>query len=231
LLSIILKNPQMAENVGTVARAMKNCMVKDLRIVGPKCDVTGEKARTSSSGAEDILLSARIYDTLPDAVADLTTVYATTARSRNMKKNLYLPEEAVKNLGEKAGIVFGCERTGLLNEDLALADAVINIPLNPEHSSLNLAQAVLIICYEYFKMGAKPYINDGNLADKGDLNHFFGFLESELEKRGYFHLPDKKPRMLTNLQNIFSRAKLTGQEVRTLHGVIKTLTKSKESNS
>ena len=220
----------MAENVGAVARAMKNCMVKDLRIVGPKCDVTGEKARTSSSGAEDILLNAKIYDTLNDAVADLTTVYATTARSRNMKKNLYLPAEAVTKLGDKAGIIFGCERTGLLNEDLALADAVINIPLNPEHSSLNLAQAVLIICYEYFKLGAKPYVNDSDLADKGDLNHFFGFLESELEKRGYFHLPDKKPRMLTNLQNIFSRAKLTGQEVRTLHGVIKTLTKNKENN-
>ena len=221
----------MAENVGAVARAMKNCTVKDLRVVAPRCDVTGEKARTSSSGAEDILLNAKIFDNLPDAVADLTTVYATTARKRVMEKNLYLPDEAIKKLGEKAGIIFGCERTGLLNEDLALADAIINIPLNPEHSSLNLAQAVLIICYEYFKSGAKPYVNDHDLADKGSLQHFFLFLEKELDNRGYFYLPDKKQRMLTNLQNIFSRAKLTEQEIRTLHGVIKTLTKEKKDKS
>ncbi|OPZ79333.1 MAG: putative tRNA/rRNA methyltransferase [Alphaproteobacteria bacterium ADurb.Bin438] len=215
----------MSENVGAVARAMKNCCLTDLRVVAPKCEITNDKARASSSGSEDILLNAKIFKTLEEATSDLNTVFATTARDRSMEKPLYLPHEAMEKLTENSGVIFGCERTGLTNDDLMLADAIINIPLNPNHSSLNLAQAVLIVSYEHFKLGVKPHDNSKELATKSELAHFFKNLEEKLDTKEYFKIEEKRPRMLRNLQNIFNRSMLTSQEIRTLHGVINHLSK------
>ena len=152
--AIILVNPQMAENVGMSARAMMNCGLYEMRIVAPRENHLSEKAIAASSGADKILHNAKIYDSTQDAIADLSLVYATTARRRNMIKVVETAEAAACEMSEKAnsnvsyGILFGPERTGLHNDDVALADKIIEIPLNPEHCSLNLSQAVLLVGYE-----------------------------------------------------------------------------------
>ena len=231
----ILVRPQMPENIGMAARAMMNCGVYQMRIVNPYCDPRCEKALRASSGAENILINASVFKTLFDATEDLNYLMATTARMRDMVKPIYTAETAIPYLrtqierGAKTGILFGPERTGLENNEVAFADAIIEIPLNPEHTSLNLSQAVLLVGYEYFKglSGKKILISSqGNgVAKKTEMYKFLTHLESLLEERGYFRISDKKPRMLRNLNNIFIRNLLTGQEIRTLHGVLNTLTR------
>lgn len=229
----ILVRPQMAENVGMVARAMMNCSVYELRIVSPREDHLSDKAISASSGAADILQKATIFNTLSEAISDLNCVLATTARERGMNKPVFTPEPAVKVLqekmikGQKCGILFGAERTGLENHELIMADGIIEIPLNPLHSSLNLSQATLLVGYEWFKLGnASTRVSNTNPpATKAELDFFLNHLETELEKRGYFRFFDKKERMHRNLRNIFTRNNLTTSEIKTLHSVINDLTR------
>ena len=143
---IILVKPQLAENVGMVARAMKNCAISELRLVAPKQSHTEQIALRASSNSEEVLLNAKVYPDTQSAIADLEVVYASTARPRHQVKEVVTAEHMAKNYpnDKKVGFMFGCERTGLENEDIALANKIIEVPLNPEHSSLNLAQAVLI---------------------------------------------------------------------------------------
>ncbi len=230
----ILVRPQMAENIGMAARAMMNCGVFDLRLVAPRESPTDEKALSASSGADLILRRSRIFETLSQAVADLNFLLATTARARDMEKTVLTAQEAMPLLvqriksGEKGGILFGCERTGLLNDELALADQLLTIPLNPAHTSLNLSQAVLLTGYEWLKAfqtsQPKPEKSQPAMATKEELTQFLDRLENVLDERGYYRLALKKPRMRRNLNNIFVKAGLTEQEVRTLHGVLNTLT-------
>lgn len=228
--------PQLAENVGTAARAMMNCALTHLRLVDPDENHLCDRALAASSGADDILRQAKVFQTLPEAIADLNMVYATTGRLRNMIKPIFTGQGMAKDMNRKleeglrCGVLFGPERTGLENDDVALADAIINIPLNPEHCSLNLAQAVLLIGYELFKFWDEtpsmrlPMLNT-DAANKIEMEHLFEHLEAELENAGYFRVIEKKPRMARNLRNILVRANLTSQEVRTLHGVIADLTR------
>ena len=185
---VILVNPQMAENVGMSARAMMNCGLYEMRIVSPREDHLSDKAVAASSGADKILREARLYDTTQEAVADLGLVYATTARRRNMIKIVETAEGAAREInlksqaGIKCGILFGPERTGLHNDDVALADKIIEIPLNPEHCSLNLSQAVLLAGYEIYKHhvdvpDVQLITNGGEIADKEKINRFFAFLD------------------------------------------------------
>lgn len=226
---IILVKPQLAENIGMVARAMKNCAVKELRIVNPEQSPTAEHALRASSKSEEILYNAKIYPTTQSALADLEVVYAATARPRHQVKAVMTAEYAIKNLPHalKTGIMFGCERTGLENEDIMLADKIIEIPLNPEHSSLNLAQAVLIICYEHYKqtINAAPtrfITNGGKPIDKEKLFNFLNMLDTKIKLN-----PKVKPEMsetlLRNVNNIFTRAELTEQELNSLYGIINLL--------
>lgn len=230
----ILVRPQLAENVGTAARAMMNCAISEMRLVDPDEDPLCSRAIAASSGADEILRNAKVFKTVEEAVADLQKVYATTGRPRDMIKPVFTGQGMAKDIqtqqshGVKCGVMFGPERTGLENEDVAYADAIVNIPLNPKHCSLNLAQAVLLTGYEIFRLTdstAEECLPTPNTvpADKTELEHLFSHLEDELEQAGYFRSPEKKPRMMRNLRSIFLRANLTSQDVRTLHGVITDL--------
>ena len=229
---IILSKPQLAENIGMTARAMKNCALEDLRLISPREDHLSEKALSASSGADDILKNAKVFNTLKESVKDLEQLFATTARHRDMIKFVYTPDKAAELIStesKKSGILFGCERTGLENDDLILADGIIEIPLNPEHSSLNLSQAVLIVGYEWHKLQIQApseqlITNKTNVANKELLIHFLDYLENKLDDCGNFK-QDGKPSQIRNLHNIFSRASLTEQEINTLYGVINHLNK------
>ena len=231
---VILVNPQMAENVGMSARAMMNCGLYEMRIVSPWEDHLSDKAVAASSGADKILREARLYDTTQEAVADLGLVYATTARRRNMIKIVETAEGAAWEInlksqaGIKCGILFGPERTGLHNDDVALADKIIEIPLNPEHCSLNLSQAVLLAGYEIYKHhvdvpDVQLITNGGEIADKEKINRFFAFLDEKLSGCKAFQDDEKRPRMLINLHNIFQRGEITEPELNTLYGIINYL--------
>ena len=231
---VILVNPQMAENVGMSARAMMNCGLYEMRIVSPREDHLSDKAVAASSGADKILREARLYDTTQEAVADLGLVYATTARRRNMIKIVETAEGAAWEInlksqaGIKCGILSGPERTGLHNDDVALADKIIEIPLNPEHCSLNLSQAVLLAGYEIYKHhvdvpDVQLITNGGEIADKEKINRFFAFLDEKLSGCKAFQDDEKRPRMLINLHNIFQRGEITEPELNTLYGIINYL--------
>lgn len=232
--AVILVRPQLSENMGTTARAMMNCALPDLRLVMPRENWLSEKALSASSGADVILRNARVFDRTEDAIADLHRVYATTGRNRFMVKPVVTPRRAAEELRAhvsnnfNCGVLFGPERTGLENDDVALADVVITVPLNPEHCSLNLAQSVLLLGYEWFQAGdpAEPVSmtkGAAPVADKRELVAFFEHLERELDDCGFFRVPDKRPSMVRNIRNLFERADLTSQEVRSLHGIVHEL--------
>ncbi|MBP5343647.1 MAG: RNA methyltransferase [Alphaproteobacteria bacterium] len=227
---VILVRPQLAVNIGMVARAMMNCGLSELRLVQPKENHLSPEAISGSSGAAVILEQARVFDSLQSALQDIQYVQATTARVRDMAKRVYVPEKAhaltAKRLtkGQKVAWLFGPERTGLENDDLIMADALVQIPLNPAHSSLNLSQAVLIMGYTWWIRHKKPteILMTGNskVANKHELDLFLDSLEHKLERAGYFHFPEKTDRMKRNLRNIFTRSDLTSSEIKTLYSVI-----------
>lgn len=237
---IILVRPQIGENIGTTARAMLNCGLANLRLVRPREAWPNEKAVASSSGATDVLEGATLFGTAADAVADLSRVYATTARPRDMVKPILSPRAAAHAIrdyqakGGTVGILFGAERSGLDNDDVALADAIIEVPMNPDFSSLNLAQAVLICAYEWRLAGAGAEEGAARrgrpraeAATKAELLGFFEHLEAELDRAGFLYPPEKRPRMVRNIRNLFSRAELTSQEVKTLRGIVAVLVKGR----
>jgi tRNA/rRNA methyltransferase len=210
---------------------MYNCGLTDLRLVAPRDGWPNPKAVAMASGADAVLRQARLFDRVEDAIADLRHVYATTARDRFMVKRVLTPRVAAAEMrrfaaeGEACGILFGKERTGLVNDHVALADTVLTVPLNPAFSSLNLAQAVLLAGYEWFTAGEEgpgEHLVTGHsaAATKEELLRFFGHFEEELDRSGFLRSRDKRPGMIRNLRNFFQRAQPTAQELRTLHGII-----------
>jgi tRNA/rRNA methyltransferase len=232
--AIVLVNPQLGENIGTAARAMYNCGLTDLRLVAPRDGWPSEKAQRAASGADPVLEAARVYSDLREAVAGLRHVYATTARDRYLVKRIVTPREAAAEMrakmaaGEGCGILFGAERMGLVTDDVSLADSIISVPLNPAFSSLNLAQAVLLIGYEWFQANPAevpplPEWTENEPATGQSLRSLYEHLESELDRAGFLYPPEKRPGMVISIRNIFARVGLTEQEVRTLRGIIKAL--------
>jgi len=233
--AIVLVKPQLAQNVGAVARAMLNCGLEDLRLVAPRHGWPNPAAYPSASGADEILDAARVYETTREAVNELAIVYACTARLRDMVKPVVAPREAAAELrlalqgGARAGLLFGAERNGLSNDDVVLCRKVLHVPLNPSFRSLNLAQAVLLFAYEWrMSEDPRPARREPRSAleepaSQAELRNFFEHLEEELERAGFFAIPEKKPAMVRNIRNIFSRAGLTYQEARTLHGIVRRL--------
>ncbi len=233
--AIILIRPQLSENIGTAARAMLNNDLTDLRLVAPKPDWLSDRAIAAASGADRVVLGAKVFDTTAEAVADLQRVWATTARNRFMVKPVDTPRSAAAAMrdlaadGQRFGVMFGPERTGLENDDIVHADTVITVPLNPDYSSLNLAQCVLLVAYEWYQ-GAGPELPERHMtkgaeppATKEKLQIFFDHLERELDECGFLRIADKRPVMVRNIRNLFQRAHLTGQEVQTLHGIVHEL--------
>jgi len=238
---VILVKPQLGENIGMVARAMLNCALLDLRLVAPRDGWPNPLAYKTASGADVVLENARVFDTTEEAIADLGHVFATTARARDMSKDVLTPSGAAKEMRDlraqevQCGVLFGKEAVGLHNDDVALADAILMVPLNPAFSSLNLAQAVLLMGYEWFQSaGEQADANlevrlDTRLATKQELVGMFEHLEGELDDCGFLALPDKRPNMVRNLRNMFQRARMTDQEVRTMRGVISGLVTKRKS--
>jgi len=230
---VVLVRPQLAVNIGMVARAMMNCGLSELRLVQPRENHLSAEAISGASGASVILEKAQVFDSLEEAIQDIQYIQATTARPRDMVKRVYSPEKAHivsarrLNKGNSVAWVFGPERTGLENSDLIMADALVQIPLNPAHSSLNLSQAVLIMGYTWWIRSVCPVntliTGDSKVANKHELDLFLNQLERKLEQVGYFHFPDKTDRMKRNLRNIFTRADLTSAEIKTLYNVISYL--------
>lgn len=232
--AIILVAPQLGENIGTAARAMFNFGLDDLRLVAPRDAWPSARAQAAAVGAKTVLDRAQVFETTKDAVADLNYLLATTVRSRDMVKPVLTPEHAARELrreaaeGMRAGLLFGPERTGLNNDDVVLADAILSVPVNPEFGSLNLAQAVLIASYEWFKAADQTApevleLTHTRPANRDELIALFEHLESELDRTGFLYPPEKRPAMVRNIRNFFGRARLTEQDIRTLRGMIATL--------
>lgn len=231
---IVLVDPQMGENIGAAARAMLNCGLDGLRIVNPRDGWPNERADAMSAGALERMPPVGVFDTTAEAIADCHYVLATTARARGMVKPVLTPRAAGAELarrqaaGERCAILFGAERSGLTNDDTALAHAVVTIPLNPGFSSLNLGQAVLLLAYEWSlhhdaTPGTQMPTGDSLPATHDKLNELCERLEAEMDSHGFFRSPDQRPAIIRNLRNMLGRANMTDQEVRTFHGIISAL--------
>jgi len=232
--AVVLVEPQLGENIGMVARAMLNCGLTELRLVRPRDGWPNPAAVAASSGADLVIEGARVFETTVAAIADLHRVYAASARERGMVKPVVTPRQAATEMrelaarGGRVGLLFGPERSGLFNDDVALGDALLQVPLNPAYSSLNLAQAVLLVAYEWYQWGdATPAgevpLHGGLPAEKAQLIGFFERLEDTLDEVGFFFPPEKRPGMVRNLRSLFERAVPTEQEVRTLQGILSAL--------
>ncbi|WP_421723013.1 RNA methyltransferase [Bauldia sp.] len=227
--------PQLGENIGTAARAMANFGLRDLRLVNPRDGWPNEKARAAASGANHVVDAARVFGSVREAVADLWFVYATTARAREVAKPVVGPHDAALHLraladgGARSGILFGPERTGLNNEDISRADEIVTFPVDPAFSSLNIAQSVLLVGYEWRLSGLAagevglPFAVDRQPAPKADLYRLFDHLEAALDTAGFFRPPEKRTHMVEALRAMLQRAQFSEQEVRTLRGVVAAL--------
>ena len=236
---VILVEPQLGENIGAAARAMANFGLSRLRLVKPRQGWPNDKARMMAAGADRVLDGAELFDTLEAAIADCTFVLATTARAHDQAKPVAGPGEAAAEMapriaaGETVALVFGRERNGLENDEVGLADRIVTLPVNPAFASLNLAQAIVIVAYEWFKLtvaGTLPFRmpEKSAPAPKQQLLAFFAALERELEKVEFFRPPDKRETMQINLRNIFSRMQPTQQDIQTLHGVIMSIAEGRK---
>ena len=232
---VLLVEPQLGENIGAAARAMLNCGLTELRLVRPRDGWPNPRAVSSAAGADRVLDNAQVFDDLPTALADLERVYATTARPRGMIQRILTPRPAAAEMrplwraGAKLGLAFGPERMGLVNDYLALADVLVSVPLNPAYASLNLAQALLLVGYEWFQSGETPseqtlHLGATRPATKAELFNLFEHFELELDDCGFFSTPEKRPSMVRTIRNALQRMEMTEQEVRTFHGVIAGLT-------
>ena len=233
--AIVLVRPQMGENIGAVARAMLNFGLTSLRLVEPRDRWPNPKAQMVAVGADRVLDAARVDWKLEEAIADATLVVAATARPRALEKPVWGPREAALKIraaiaaGERPIVMFGPEAAGMESDEIARADAILTLPVNPGFASLNLANAAAIFCFAYAEArqgdDLPPWFRpeESPPATHAELEAMFGHLEQELEHGRFFHPPDKAPLMKRNIRSLFLRARLTEQEVKTLRGVIKAL--------
>jgi len=226
----ILVRPQMGENIGSVARAIKNFNIKYLRIVNPRCNWPNQKAIATSVGAKDIVKSVKIYDTVEKSIGDLDLIFASSSRIRRVNKKII----SVSNLktkitkGKKIGVLFGPEASGLSNDEISCADYLVKIPSNKKFSSLNLSHSAIIFCFEIFKYfsGEKTKYKTGyrsSVARKSEVNKFLNFIIKGLDRKGFLQPNHKRQSMIRNINNIFHRSNLSDQEIRILLGIFSTL--------
>jgi TrmH family RNA methyltransferase len=231
---VVLVRPQLADNIGAVARAMANGGLFHLRLVAPRDGWPQEKAWRTASGADRILDALTVHETVADAVADLHRVFATCPRPRHIVKPVLTARGAAAELREvcarplRAGILFGPERAGLDNDDMACADALVRFPLNPAFMSLNLAQAVMVMAYEWWTASDDTppralMTNESRVANKDRLENFLAHLVDQLDACGFLRNQPKRPGMVRNIRHLFQRGEVTEQELRTLHGIVTEL--------
>jgi len=238
---VVLVEPQMGENIGAAARAMANFGLSRLRLVKPVQGWPNERAKVMAAGADRVLDAAVVYDSLADAIGDCSFVLATTARAHDQSKPVVSAEQAAAEMapriasGETVALIFGRERYGLENDEVGQADRILTLPVNPAFASLNLAQAVIVVAYEWFKLSGTglPFSTAERSppAQKEQLAAFFTNLEKELEKVEFFRPAEKRGVMRVNLRNIFQRIAPTQQDVRTLHGVVNALTHGRKGSA
>ncbi|MCL2469651.1 MAG: RNA methyltransferase [Alphaproteobacteria bacterium] len=242
---IILVHPQLVENIGMTARAMANCALEELRLVAPRDpwplnDTLRQRMLAAASGADDILEKAQNFDSVQEAIADLNHIYATTSRTNDMTTRIMTARagapEMIARIKDKQriGILFGPERTGLTLEHIALAGSKITIPLNPDFMSLNLAQAVLLLGYEYYQAQQNAQKNEirwgkSHPATRQEYENLFNRLDYYLDQAGFFPTEDMRPTMTRNLQAALQRAEMSEQEIRSWHGVLKALAKERKA--
>lgn len=237
--AFVLVRPQMGENIGAAARAMWNFGLDRMRIVAPRDGWPNEKAVALASGAGRLLDEAQVTESYPDALADCSYVLATTARPRGLTKPVLSPEEAMRQAaektaaGEKVAVVFGPERAGLENDEVARANAIISVPVNPDFPSLNLAQCVLLVGYEWRRQIADIVheelpLGKTNWASHAEISALGDHFEAQLEQAGFFFPDEKAGSMKTNLRNLWSRMPLTQMDVRMFHGMLRQMVRWKE---
>lgn len=229
---IILIRPQLPQNIGACARAMKNFGFKKLKVVSPLSGINVPDARAMSAGATDILENAEVFSSIREALSTYTHIYATSAKSRDMVQSYRTPSSAGEEIASlsnsnaaKVALMFGPERTGLENEDLVNAHHIISIPTNPDFSSLNLGQSVLLVCYEVFKSKNnfgenKIRLGDTDWSSEKEFQSFEDFLEESLDKTFFWKEKSKKTVMWRNIRNIFKRQNITSQDLKTLRGML-----------
>jgi tRNA/rRNA methyltransferase len=236
---VILVEPQLGENIGMAARAMGNFGLSRLRIVNPRDGWPNVSAQRAAAGADHILDKVELFDTVAQAVADCTLLLATTARAHDQAKPVIGPQQAAQEIvreiaaAGQVGLLFGRERAGLLNEEVALAGRIVTFPVNPAFASLNLAQAVLLMGYEWFKLAtadALPFAmpERSERASQHQMQAFFDNLVRELDRVEFLRPAEKRETMLVNLRNIFSRMEPTKQDMHTLHGVVMAIAEGRK---
>jgi tRNA/rRNA methyltransferase len=228
---IVLVRPQLGENIGKAARAMLNFGLTEMRLVSPRDGWPNPQAGPAASGADSVIANAKLFDSVEAATADCTHVYATTVRKRGVSKPVVTPEEAATSIQEhyeRAAILFGPERAGLETDDVALARTIITVPINPAFGSLNLAQAVLVIAYEWSKtqtLSMPPRTDAEPPAPQAELDGLWGHLDAMLSEAGFYFPPDKAPTIRRAIRSILTKPGWNALEVRTLRGVLTSLQK------
>ena len=226
----ILVRPQLGENIGSVARAIKNFNIKHLRIVNPRCNWPNQKALATSVGAKDIIKSAKIYQSLDKAIKDLDIIFASSSRIRKVNKKTISVESIKKKIkkNRKVGFLFGPESSGLTNDDISNSNFLVKIPSNKKFSSLNLSHSAIIFCYEIFLYFSKKEVvyktgYKSSIANKSEVNKFLSFITKGLDQKGFLQPDHKRKSMIRNISNIFHRSELSEQEIRILLGIFSTL--------
>jgi tRNA/rRNA methyltransferase len=227
--AIVLVRPQLGQNIGKAARAMLNFGLTDLRLVAPRDGWPNPDAGPAASGADSVIRQARLFDTVQEAVADCSTVFASTVRRRDLVMPVVAPEEMAERISgsaERSAILFGPERSGLETEEVALAHAIVTVPINPQFASLNLAQAVILLAYEWSKrsdLAVPPAKELEPRAPHGELEGLIAQLDEELEAKGYFHPPSRTRATRNTLRTIFTKTGWSSREVKAVRGIIRAL--------
>lgn len=226
---IVLVRPQLGQNIGKAARAMLNFGLTEMRLVAPRDGWPNPEAGPAASGADPVLEGARVFPTTADAIADCSTVYASTVRRRDLIMPAVGPEEMAREIhstGGRSAILFGPERSGLESEDVALANRIVTVPINPEFGSLNLAQAVILLAYEWSR-GAKlaqPTVKEAEpAAPMAELEGLIGQLDTALDQAGYFFPPDRAPATRATIRTILTKPSWSSREVQAVRGIIRAL--------
>jgi tRNA/rRNA methyltransferase len=233
--AVILVRPQLGVNIGACARAMLNFGLTDLRLVAPRDGWPNPDAGPAASGADSVLAEARVYDSVADACVGLGLIFATTLRGRDLTRRVVTPEQAAgefHRLAAQGGLLFGPERTGLLTEDLAVAHAILTIPVNPEFGSLNLAQAVIVAAYEWFRQSATQVldvlVNHDGPAPHEELEGLIDAIDAQLTTNGYFNpVAGRAAAARLVMRNLLTRPEYTAGEVRTLRGIVRGLSRKR----
>ena len=227
--AIVLVRPQLGQNIGKAARAMLNFGLTDMRIVAPRDGWPNPDAGPSASGADIVLEKAQLFDTVQGAIADCSTVYASTVRRRELVMPVLTPEAMAADIAKspaRSAILFGPERSGLETEDVALAEAIVTVPINPTFGSLNLAQAVILLAYEWSKFSAlaqPPVRQLEPPAEHGEVEGMIQQIDAALVETGYFHPPERTQATRNTLRTIFTKARWSSREVKAVRGIIRAL--------